>query len=225
MLSSLSICLLAGSQSILKEQIEFYVICVDGSWIKFFDTDCICRTPGCTFVGYNREELESHILRRDDHAHVCFRESCAKYGQFYGTIKAHVLIKGSLPSIKELLGGHNNKHFRCKTCGALLSSSMTTIKKHTEVYHPTLINAPLSERFEPVKLLIMTHDQVKYDFETYVREKRGAVQAAIFELLNHVSKDVIDDKTDKVYKSLLEDDDSPISSRISPSKIIQKVCN
>ena len=217
--------LIGGLQSILEEQIEFFLISVDGSWIKFFDTDCICRAPGCTFVGYNREELESHILRRDDPAHVCFRESCAKYGQFYGTIKAHTLIKGSLPSITELLGGHNSKHFRCKTCGALLSSSLNTVKKHTEIYHPTLINAPLSERFEPVKLLIMTHDQAMSEFESYDIDKRGAVQAALLELLNQVNKDVIDDETDKVYKSLLENDDSPVTSHISPSKIIQKASN
>ena len=31
----------------------------------------------------NREGLGSHILRRDDPAHICFIDSRAKYGQFF----------------------------------------------------------------------------------------------------------------------------------------------
>lgn len=72
----------------------------------------------------------------------------------------------------------------------------------------------------------MTHSQAEAEINNFRMHKKGSIESSINELLNFVSKDVIDIETDKVYKSLLCDDDpSSEDLHIVPSKIVQRQPN
>ena len=196
-----------------EDSFNCIIIKPDGSFNTMMNTNCICRVPGCNFIGKNKDGLASHMDRSNEVNHVTFRQAVLRYGPFYGSLKAHFLISNKSPALIDLFRGKAINFYKCNTCNSLLPLSVNFINNHYAHSHPSKTQLDSIDKVTTVSLTVTSniHDLSN----THISDTRKLIENAVNELRDNISTKELLKTQDKIYRNLFEDSDNDTNEEAS----------